>query len=131
MLWLILLWAVPVVAFFLARRLIPAWLWRVTGFAFGAVVSPASMGLYGLYFIGPAVAILGMLGLVLNLVHGGVGYDLALRFGLVNAGTSVSGIQDVYIGLLNGAVWSVVYALAGSVIDWRRGRRARRLVAAA
>jgi hypothetical protein len=121
--WLLTLWLVPVAAFVAARRAAPAWLWRVTGFAFGGIIVPASTGLYVLYYVGPVAALLGLIGLPLVLVHGGVGYDLALRFGLVRPNTPVEGVQVLYVDLLCGAVWSFVYAAVGWLIDWYRQQR--------
>jgi hypothetical protein len=66
-------------------------LWRNTGVAFGLVAAPASLGLYGLYFIGPIAALLGMLGLVLTLFHGSPGYNLAVALGLMPSHTVTSG----------------------------------------
>lgn len=122
---LLLLWLVPVAAFLFARRRAPAYLWRVTGFCFGAVVSPAATGLYGLYFVGPIAALLGLIGLPLAMLHGPPGYNLAIALGLVPPRTVVQGFQHVYIELLNAVVWSVVYGLLGAAIDFIRRRRVR------
>ena len=84
LLWLIALWLVPIGVSLWARRRAPMRLWLLTGLAFGAVVAPASMGLYGLYFVGPIPALIGMLiGLPLTLLHSGPGYQLAMWCGLI------------------------------------------------
>ena len=122
MLSLNLLWLLPIFTFRWARRHAPAKLWRFTGFVFGAVVNPAAMGLYGLYFLGPITALLGILGLVLTMFHGDPGYNLAIQFGLVKPRTVVVGIQHFYIALLDGVVWSIIYGVSGWIVDWFRAR---------
>ena len=61
-----LLWLVPIIVWFVSKNATPVWRSAIRGASFGAIVSPASMGLYGLYFLGPIVAIFGMLGLILQ-----------------------------------------------------------------
>ena len=124
MYWFMALWLFPIVAFLLARRLNSPRLWRITGFTFGAVVSPAAMGLYSLYFIGPIPALISMLiGRPLTLIHGGPGYNLAVWFDIIEPRTVVAGVQHVYIELLNGVFWSVVYGTLGWIVDSLRARR--------
>lgn len=122
MYWLIALWILPVTAFFLARRYARPKLWRITGATFGAVVAPASLGLYGLYFLGPLVALLGLIGLPLVLFHDSAGYNLAITIGLVQPRTVVAGIEHVYVELLSGAVWATVYGSVGWLYDWSEAR---------
>lgn len=120
----IALWLVPIGAFLWARRRARSRLWQLTGLAFGAVISPAANGLYGLYFLGPFTALFGLIGLPLALVHGAPGYDIAVRLGLVRSRTPVVGLQSVYIEIINGISWMVVYGALGWTVDLIRGRRA-------
>lgn len=114
---LLLLWLVPIIAAVISYRRASRHLWRNTGIAFGLVVSPATLGLYGLYFLGPIAALFGIVGLPLQLLHGSPGYDLAIRLGLVPAGTAVEGMMHAPIEVINGAIWGVVYGVAGWAID--------------
>jgi len=124
MLWLIALWLVPITAFLWARRFFSTKLWQITGFAFGAVVSPAAMGLYGLFFLGPIPGLIGMfVGLPLTLLHGGPGYNLAIWLGLIQPRTVVEGVQHLYTNLLSGIFWLAVYGTLGWIVDWFRARR--------
>lgn len=121
---LLALWLVPLAAALVSRRVAPSHLWRNTGFTFGLVVAPASLGLYGLFYAGPLAAVFGMLGLVLSLVHGPPGYNLAVAIGLVPSHTVVTGTANVPIEVLNALVWSVVYGVVGWLIDdWRTRKR--------
>lgn len=124
MLPLLALWLIPLAAALVSQRLAPSHLWRNTGFAFGLVVAPASLGLYGLYYVGPLAAVLGMLGLVFSLLHGPPGYNLAIALGLIPSHTVVTGSAHVPVEILNALVWSVAYAFVGGLVDsWRTRRR--------
>ena len=74
-------------------------------------MSPAALGLYGFYFVGPFAAIFGMFGLVLKLIHGSVGYNLAVMIDLVPSHTVVEGVDRVQIEIINGIFWSLVYGV--------------------
>jgi hypothetical protein len=126
MLWLITLWAIPIGAFLWARRHALGRLWQITGLAFGAVVSPAATGLYGFYFLGPLAAVLGLVALPLAMIHGEPGYDLAIRLGLVQPRSTVEGAPGVYVEILNGLIWAVVYGSMGWLVDRLRSRKKAR-----
>jgi hypothetical protein len=120
---LLLLWIPLIIVAIMSRRYSRSHLWRNTGIAFGMVVSPGTLGLYGLYFIGPIAAPLGIVGLPLHLLHGSPGYELAIHFGLVPLHTVVEGRMHVPIEAINGAIWATVYGLVGWCIDaWRKSR---------
>lgn len=119
------LWLVPFGAAVVAYRFARGSLWRTTGFTFGLVVSPASLGLYGLYFLGPIAAIFGMVGLVLCMAHGFPGYNLAIALGLIPSHAVIIGTSALPVEALNAVVWSIVYGALGWFIDVRRSRRRR------
>jgi hypothetical protein len=127
---LITLWGVPAVTFLWARRRAPRQLWRLTGVSLGLVVAPASSGLYGLYFIGPLAAVLGLVGLPLAMFHGGPGFELATLLGLREPRTVVRGVEHIHIALLNAGVWSLVYGAVGWAVDAVVGMRRTRSDAA-
>jgi len=116
------LWSLPIAAFAWARRHSTQRVWRYTGAAFGLVVEPAGMALYGLYF-SPLTAPLGIVGLLLTQFHGEVGYRLAISLGLVEPATVVRGVQHVYITVLSSVVWAPVYGVLGLALDLIRLRR--------
>ncbi len=123
MLWLNALWALPILTFLVCRHHVSRRVFGLTGASVGLVVAPASLGLYGLYFVGPLAALLGLLGLVLVLFHGRPGYELAIRIGVVPPATVVRGVEHVYIAILNAGVWSIVYGVIGHSIDRIRQRK--------
>lgn len=120
---LLLLWLLPIIVAVISRRYARSHLWRNTGIAFGLVVSPATLGLYSLYFLGPIAAILGLIGLPLHLLHGAPGYELAVRFGFVPSHTVVEGFMHAPIESLNAVIWATVYGLVGWGIDAFRSSR--------
>ena len=122
---LLALWLVPIAAVLVSRNVAPSHVWRNTGFAFGLVVAPASLGLYGLFYVGPVAAVFGMVGLVLSLFHGPPGYNLAIALGLIPPHTVVTSGANVAVEVLNGLLWSVAYGALGLLIDrWRARKRA-------
>ena len=54
-------------------------------------------------------AIFGMLGLVLSLLHGFVGYNLAILFDLVPSHTVIKDGNSLIISVINGAFWAITY----------------------
>lgn len=125
---LCLLWLVPIIVLAISVRLARSWAGRATGIALGAIIAPALFGLYGLYFVGPIAALVGLIAFPLAMLHGAPGYDLALALGIVTPATVVEGHQHFYVALLNGVVWAVVYGLLGWLIDFVRATRQRRRV---
>jgi hypothetical protein len=114
----LLLALLPVVAWRYARTHIPRHTWLITGFAFGLVVSPLSLGLYATYFVSPLGFPTGMLGLVSMLFHGAPGYQTAIWLGLLPSHEVISGWSTVYVEVLNGIIWAPVYGIVGFVADW-------------
>ena len=120
-----LLWSLPLALYFWARRESPQKVWQYTGAGFGFIVAPASMGLYGFFFLSPFTAPLGILGLLLVLTHGEPGYKLAIALNLVEPATVVRGVQHVYTEALAGLVWAPVYGVIGFSLDWLIARKHR------
>jgi hypothetical protein len=108
----------PVTTWYISRRSFPLHTWAITGVSFGAVISPLSMGLYATFFAGPWGLVTGLLGLVSGMLHGAVGYNVAIYLGLIQSHTIVSGLQQhFYIEAINAIAWGAVYGLLGWGID--------------
>src|SRR5262245_27159924 len=126
---LMLLWLVPIFTYRKLRRVAPTKVWRWTGFTFGLVVYPASVGTYALYWaagllsvFGFPLAIVGMFGLILGLIHDGPGSTLALALGICEPGKVVSDTEHLSIALFDALVWAPVYGALGWAADhWGRG----------
>ena len=132
---LLALWLIPILTYRRVRRLAPDRMWRSTGFALGLVVSPASLGLYSLYWwagslavlgwpvamlLGWPIAMLGIAGLMLAELHGSPGFYIATGLGIIERGVVVQGVQHFYLGIVDGVMWAIVYGTIGWVVDsWR------------
>lgn len=108
---------VPVITYRIARKNLPGYLWSVTGFSFGLVAAPVSLGLYAMFFVPYVGLVPGMIGLPLSLFHGAPGFEIATFLGLRDARSVVSGNEHLVIGLLNALFWGVVYGFLGFGID--------------
>lgn len=125
-----ILWFLPVFIYRKLRATAPVQVWRWTGLATGLVVCPASVGLYVLYWVagylwifGFPLALVGILGLAVGMIHGDPVYKLAIMLGIVERGTVVHGTGTLYIALLGASVWAPVYGALGWGIDlWRQWR---------
>ena len=120
-----LLIVLPVTAWYISRRSFPMHTWATIGVSLGAVISPLSMGLYATFFASPWGLVTGILGLVSVMLHGAVGYNVAIYLGLVQSHTVVSELQQHFnIETINAIAWGVVYGLLGWGIDsWLLRRR--------
>jgi hypothetical protein len=120
---LALLLLLPVVVRIWSRRNKPRASWTLTGIAFGCVVSPASLGLYATYFLGPAFIVTGLIGLLSTLLHGSPGYYVCLWIGCIKPGTVVAGLRNAVVELANALIWGLAYGGVGAVLDWHLERR--------
>jgi len=126
----LLLWFLPLCAYRKLRVTAPIQVWRWTGIATGIVVCPASIGVYALYWVagylwifGFPLALVGMLGLLVGMIHGDPVYKIAIMLGIVERGTVVHGTSNLYIALLGALLWALVYGALGWAIDlWRQWR---------
>jgi hypothetical protein len=118
--WLALLFLLPIAIAYWSRRRDGRTSWSLTGAAFGSVISPASLGLYGTFFLGPLFIVTGLAGLLLSLVHEGPGYYLCIWLGLTPARAVVSGSAHIPVEVANALVWAAVYGFVGLAVDRRR-----------
>jgi len=107
------LWLIPLGTWMMTKNMISPYRSAVRGVTLGLVVSPASLGLYGFYFVGPVAAILGMLGLVLVQFHGMAGYELAVLFNIIQSNTVVANTDKISIEILSCIFWSLTYGFLG------------------
>lgn len=116
---LLLLWLIPVSTAIVAKRRYPRHAWQLVGISFGAIVSPASLGMYSLYYVGSVISgALGLIGLLLTLIHSWPGYYLALALHVIPSHTVVERFyQHLSVEILNGIIWLIVYGFAGRLLD--------------
>ena len=124
---LILLAVVPYLVWRYTRAHAPRQVWLATGAAFGMVVSPLSLGLYSTFYLSPLGLPTGMLGLASSMFHGPPGFHAARWLGLLPSHEVISGMAHIYVGVLNGVIWAMVYGSLGFVIDRVRIAHARKV----
>jgi hypothetical protein len=113
----------PFAVYRFAKRVRPNRRWTAAGISFGLIIAPASLGLYGLYFVSSLGFLPGMLGLILTLVHGVPGWEIGSALGLFDSYSVVDWKENMVIDLINGACWAVVYGALGYLIDrWREAK---------
>ncbi|MFC1523174.1 hypothetical protein ACFL6N_00140 [Thermodesulfobacteriota bacterium] len=114
---LILLAAVPIGGYFWSRKSRQEWLWTITGVCFGLVVAPLGLGfmdLSGLPIIGK---LFGLIGMLLNLVHGLPGFIIAVAHGIHAPGEVLSVSGHVMVSAINGVAWAFFYGVLGFTFD--------------
>ena len=114
---LILLAILPVTCFFIAKSNKIKNKWLYTGIAFGLVIAPVSLALIKFTFIPVIGKLLGLIGLLTNLIHGSVGYFGLMTIGVMEPGGTLSFWQLVTINTVNASIWSTYYGIIGYNID--------------
>ena len=114
---LILLALIPVCGFYLAKTYKPRQNWQWVGVAFGLVVAPVSLGLIKYAFIPVVGKLFGLVGVVLNLIHGPLGYFLMVSLGFEGSGLTLSASELTVINLINAVIWSFIYGIVGHHVD--------------
>ncbi|MBU0481778.1 MAG: hypothetical protein KKG47_11835 [Proteobacteria bacterium] len=130
---LLLLAIVPIITYNLTDIYLPKRKWLWTGLALGMVVAPVSMCLLQSTHIPVIGKILGLGGLILNIVHGPLGYFTVVAIGIHEPGTVLSAAQLTQINIINGFVWGMFYGVLGYNIDlkWPSTAEGKRLFAGA
>jgi hypothetical protein len=119
---LLLLAILPLSVFYLAGLYNPRWQLRLTGIAFGLVVAPVSLCLLQYVYVPVIGKVLGLVGLVLNLIHGSVGYFMVVGMGYQESGMLLSAIDLTAINLINAAIWAVYYGIVGYHFDLKQAQ---------
>jgi hypothetical protein len=113
---LILLALIPLACFFFTKKLHPKDRWLLFGVAIGTVISPASYGLIEFTTLPVIGKLLGLVGLMANLIHGSLGYFFLDSIGMLSEGFPLGGSQLVMIHLVNALIWSSYYGMIGNKI---------------
>jgi len=114
---LLLLALVPVAVYNLSDIFVPKRKWLWTGIACGLVVSPVSMCLLQSTHFPLLGKLIGLIGLVLNLIHGPLGYFTVVALGIHEPGLALSTAQFTLINLINGFAWGSFYGILGLNAD--------------
>lgn len=110
---LIVLAIIPVACFQLSNKLHPKDRWLLFGVSFGTVVSPVSYSLMEFTSVPVIGKLLGLIGLMANLIHGSLGYFFLQSIGLLAEGAPLLGSQLLMIHMVNALIWSSYYGMIG------------------
>jgi len=110
---LILLAIIPIAMFLLTKKLHPKDRWLLFGVSFGTVISPVSYGLIAFTSMPVIGKLMGLIGLMANLIHGSLGYFFLQSIGLLAEGSPLKGSQLLMIHLVNALIWSSYYGMIG------------------
>ena len=87
------------------------------GIAFGVIIAPLSYGLLQLTYIPLIGKLLGLIGLVVNLTHGSIGFICLVGSGVLDPNTVLSAFQLVMINVVNGVLFAYCYGIIGYALD--------------
>lgn len=110
---LIVLAIIPVACLQLSKKLHPKDRWLLFGVSFGTVVSPVSYSLMEFASVPVIGKLLGLIGLMANLIHGSLGYFFLQSIGLLAEGAPLLGSQLLMIHMVNALIWSSYYGMIG------------------
>lgn len=114
---LLLLAIVPVACYNLTDIYLPKRKWLWTGLAYGMIVSPVSMCLLQSTHIPIIGKLIGLVGLILNLIHGTLGYFTVVALGIHDPGMVISAADLTTINIFNAFAWGMFYGVLGYNID--------------
>ena len=117
---LILLAALPLACYFFFKSRSSPKLWQATGISLGLVVSPVSFGILALKAIPLIGMLFGLVGIILTLPHDFPGYFMGLSVGLAHSGGVLPLKERIWVEVLNGIFWSVIYGFIGYALDNRQ-----------
>lgn len=120
---LMLVALVPLGGWLYARARVPRHTRTIVGGALGFVAYPFGRGLISLLLLPMPFQLLGIPGLILEVLHGLPGQLVAFYVNLELQ--TDTGPDTVFIVFLNGIVWAAVYGCVGHLLDRRRVARAR------
>lgn len=115
--WLIFLAIVPLSCIYLTRnvQIKNRFMWY--GIAIGLVIAPVSFGLIQMTYIPVVGKLLGLVGVIVNLTHGSIGYISLLWSGTIEPNQAITAPELVMINMFNGVLFAYIYGLIGYAVD--------------
>lgn len=117
---LLLLAIIPLSCFNLTTTFKAKHRWMMTGITMGLVIAPVSLALIKFSYIPVIGKLIGVIGLITNLIHGSVGYFGLMTAGFMEPGTVLSGPDLLLINLVNAVIWGSYYGVIGYNIDHQK-----------
>ena len=97
------------------------------GIAIGMVIAPVSFALIQMTYIPFLGKLLGLVGVVVNLTHGSIGYISLLWSGAIEPNKAITAFELVMINLFNGVLFAYIYGLIGYAVDRKLAQDAEHL----
>jgi hypothetical protein len=92
----------------------------VYGISIGLVIAPVSFALLGFTYIPLIGKLLGLIGLLLHLTHGWVGYLCLIGTGSLELGVQITALQLAMVNVVNGLLFAYAYGLIGYIFFDRK-----------
>ena len=120
--YLIFLMIIPLSCMYLTKHMKTKnrFMWK--GIALGTVIAPVSFGLIQLSYIPVIGKLLGLVGVIVNLTHGSVGYICLMGCGIIEPNSVITAVHLTMINLCNGILFANIYGLVGHAVDKKLAR---------
>ena len=115
--WLIFLAIVPLSCMYLTKNMQIKNRFMLNGIALGMVIAPVSFGLIQMSYIPFIGKLLGLVGVIVNLTHGSVGYISLLWSGTIEPNTAITATELAMVNIFNGVLFAYIYGLIGYAVD--------------
>ncbi|MEJ2134044.1 MAG: hypothetical protein P8X86_02215 [Desulfofustis sp.] len=125
--WLLFLAIVPLSCIYLTRNILVKHRFMWVGVAVGMVIAPVSFALIQMTYIPLIGKLLGLVGVLVNLTHGSIGYMSLLWSGTLEPNTAITASELVMINVFNGVLFAYIYGLIGYAVDRKLAKDAAHL----
>ena len=115
--WLIFLAIIPLSCIYLIKdtHVKNRFMWY--GISLGMVIAPVSFGLIQMTYIPILGKLLGLIGVIVNLTHGSVGFICLLGSGVLETNAAINAVDLIMINVFNGVLFAYIYGLIGYAVD--------------
>lgn len=115
--WLIFLAIIPLSCIYLTKdtHVKNRFMWY--GISLGMVIAPVSFGLIQMTYIPILGKLLGLVGVIVNLTHGSVGFICLLGSGVLETNAAINAVDLIMINVFNGVLFAYIYGLIGYAVD--------------
>jgi hypothetical protein len=121
--WLIFLAIVPLSCMYLTKNMHINNKFMLNGIALGMVIAPVSFGLIQMSYIPFIGKLLGLIGVIVNLPHGSIGYISLLCSGTIEPNTLLTATELAMVNIFNGVLFGYVYGLIGYTLDKKLAKK--------
>lgn len=95
----------------------------ICGISIGLVVAAVSFGLLQFTFVPVIGKLLGLIGLVVNVPHGLLGYFCLIGTGVLEPGMQITAMHLAVINLVNGVLFAYIYGGIGYILDKKLAKK--------